>query len=89
MIFIVQENAYNGSVVVANLVTGVEATSFEEAKAIVRSKTTLKKLEAEGKIVWLEDSDTELKYRSSHDETFPLYGTLTNRPLTMIERDPE
>lgn len=80
MIFILKEQAYNGTVTMSVMITGVEAKNFKEAVQKLKQKI---KEKPELNCNILEDSDEKFYYSIAGG--FPISGILENEPLKMLE----
>jgi hypothetical protein len=86
MLFLLNEQIMNGTVIMSILSTGVEAPGFEGAKEKIRANIAAAKKasDEEFRCDIHQDTDSEFSYTIGAFTHFPCYGRMENKPLRVI-----
>jgi hypothetical protein len=81
--FVVTEQFFNGSVILAVMTNGIQAENFTAAKEILKSLETFKVY-----AVSIVEDEESISWRSDGNGVFDGgYGSMTNKPLTILNEN--
>ncbi len=83
MLFITNESIMNGTVTMENIINGIEAETFDEAKTILKNRYKYLGFEVKYGI----NNNDMIIWTIDNDEGLPTYGRMENKELFILRNE--